>query len=75
MTTAVVSSLDDDFLGEKTIVTDSKVLYVSFDTKEEANYLCAILNSRLIGEIIEAYTIDVQKGVDIVKNMALVTKS
>ena len=69
MTTAVVSSLDDDFLGEKTIVTDSKVLYVSFDTKEEANYLCAILNSRLIGEIIEAYTIDVQKGVDIVKNI------
>jgi len=69
MTTAVISSLDDEFLGDKTIVTDSKVLYVSFNKKEEANYLCAILNSRLIGEIIEAYTIDVQKGVDIVKNI------
>jgi len=69
MTTAVISSLDDKFLGDKTIVTDSKVLYVSFEDKYEANYLCAILNSRLIGEIIEAYTIDVQKGVDIVKNI------
>lgn len=69
MTAAVISSLENDLLGKKTVVTDSKVLYVSFDSKEEANYLCAILNSRLIGEIIEAYTIDVQKGVDVVKNI------
>jgi len=69
MTSTVISSLNDEFLGNKNIVTDSKVLYVSFDSKEEANYLCAILNSRLIGEIIEAYTIDVQKGVDIVRNI------
>jgi hypothetical protein len=69
MTAVVISSLKDEFLGEKIIVTDSKVLYVSFDSKEEANYMCAILNSRLIGKIIEAYTIDVQKGVDIVKNI------
>jgi hypothetical protein len=69
MTAVVVSSLDDEFVGKKTIVTDSKVLYVSFENEKEANYLCAILNSRLIGEIIEAYTIDVQKGVDIVKNI------
>ena len=69
MTTTVISEIDDEFLGRKTIVTDSKVLYVSFDEKEEANYLCAVLNSRLIGKIIEAYTIDIQKGVDIVKNI------
>jgi len=69
MTAAVISSVNDPFLGDKTIVTDSKVLYVPFDSREEANYLCAILNSRLIGDIIEAYTIDIQKGVDIVKNI------
>jgi len=69
MTATVISSLNDKYLGDKTVVTDSKVLYVSFDNKEEANYLCAVLNSRLIGKIIEAYTIDVQKGVDIVKNI------
>jgi hypothetical protein len=69
MTTTVISNIDDKYLGDKTVVTDSKVLYVSFDDEYEANYLCAILNSRLIGEIIEAYTIDIQKGVDIVKNI------
>lgn len=69
MTAAVVSSIDDEYLGNKLVLSDSKVLYVSFETEEEAHYLCGILNSRVIGEIIEAYTIDIQKGVDIVKNI------
>lgn len=69
MTATVVSSINDTFLGEKLVLSDSKVLYVSFQTEEEAHYLCGILNSRIIGEIIEAYTIDIQKGVDIVKNI------
>ena len=69
MTAAVVSSIDDEYLGKKLILSDSKVLYVSFETKEEAYYLCGILNSRIIGDIIEAYTIDTQRGVDIVKNI------
>jgi hypothetical protein len=69
MTAAVVSSVDDKYLGNKLVLSDSKVLYVSFETEVEAHYLCGILNSRVIGEIIEAYTIDIQKGVDIVKNI------
>jgi hypothetical protein len=69
MTATVVSTHNDKFLGDKMIVTDSKVLYVSFDSLQEAHYLCGILNSRIIGEIIEAYTIDTQRGVDIVKNI------
>lgn len=69
MTAAVVSSVNDKYLGSKLVLSDSKVLYVSFETEEEAHYLCGILNSRVIGEIIEAYTIDIQKGVDIVKNI------
>ena len=52
--------IDDEFLGKKNVVTDSKVLFVSFDTEEESHYLCGILNSRIIGDIIEAYTIDTQ---------------
>ena len=71
MTAAVVSSVDDKFLGKKIVLSDSKVLYVSFETEREAHYLCGILNSRIIGDIIEAYTIDTQRGVDIVKNIAI----
>jgi type I restriction-modification system DNA methylase subunit len=69
MTATVVSSVKDEFLGDKIVVCDSKVLYVSFDNELEAYYLCGILNSRMIGDIIEAYTIDTQRGVDIVKNI------
>ena len=69
LTSAVISSIDDEYLGEKPIVTDSKVLFVPLNNKNEAYYLCGILNSRVIGEIVEAYTIDTQRGVDIVKNI------
>jgi len=71
MTAAVVSTIDDSILGEKIVVTDSKVLFVSLESELEAHYLCGVLNSRLIGKIVEAYTIDVQKGVDIVKNIRI----
>jgi hypothetical protein len=71
MTAVVVSQIQDPVLGLKTVVTDSKVLFVSLESEQEAYYLCGVLNSRLIGEIVESYTIDVQKGVDIVKNIAI----
>lgn len=71
MTAAVVSTVNDKFLGNKIVVSDSKVLYVSFDNELEAHYLCGILNSRVIGDIIEAYTIDTQRGVDIVDNIKI----
>jgi hypothetical protein len=69
MTATVVSTINDPFLGVKTVVSDSKVLYVSFDTETEAHYLCGILNSRIIGDIIEAYTIETQRGIDVVHNI------
>lgn len=71
LTSAVISNLDDEYLGNKTILTDSKVLFVPLNNRNEAFYLCGILNSRIIGEIVEAYTIDTQRGVDIVKNIKI----
>ena len=71
LTSAVISSMDDEYLGNKQILTDSKVLFVPLNNKNEAYYLCGILNSKTIGEIVEAYTIDTQRGVDIVKNIKI----
>lgn len=62
----VISSIDDQYLGNKLVVTDSKVLFVPFDSEDEAHYLCAIINSKPIETIIKAYTIDTNKGTDIV---------
>ena len=34
-------------------------------------YLCAVINSPIVAKIIEAYTIDTQRGVDILNNIAI----
>ena len=67
----VVSSISDDFVSDKKVVTDSKVLFVSFDTENEAHYLCGVLNSEIIEQIIQGYTIDTNRGTDVVKNIRI----
>ena len=67
----VVSTITDDFVTDKTVVTDSKVLFVSFSSEDEAHYLCGILNSTIIEQIIQGYTIDTNRGTDIVKNIRI----
>lgn len=71
MTAAVITPVNDPFLGRKNVVVDSKVLFCSFDNEEEAHYLCGLLNSHSIVSIVNAYTIDVQRGVDILENIAI----
>lgn len=67
----VVSSITDDYVHDKTVVTDSKVLFVSFANEMEAHYLCGILNSSFIEKIIQGYTIDTNRGTDIVANIKI----
>lgn len=67
----VVSSIDDEYVGNRIFVVDSKVLFVSFDTAEEAYYLCGVLNSADIEWIIRCYTINTNKGIDIVENIRI----
>jgi hypothetical protein len=71
MTACVISSINDVYLGKKVVVVDSKVLGCALETNEEAHYLCAIINSPIITKLIEAYTIDTQRGVDILKNIRI----
>ena len=71
MNCCVVSSLDCPYIGKKLVVTDSKVLSTSFDNKNEAYYLCGVLNSSEIEEIIQGYTISTNRGIDIVKNIRI----
>lgn len=73
MNCCVVSSLDSPVIGKKLVVTDSKVLSTSFDDKNEAYYLCGVLNSSEIEEIIQGYTISTNRGIDIVKNIRIPT--
>ena len=69
MNCCVVSTINCSHIGEKLVVTDSKVLAASFDDKNEAHYLCGVLNSKEVEEIIQGYTISTNRGVDILKNI------
>ncbi|WP_135853565.1 DNA methyltransferase family protein [Halorussus salinus] len=42
---AVVSTVEDDDLGEKQVVPGDHFMFVAADSEEEAHFLCALLNS------------------------------
>jgi adenine-specific DNA-methyltransferase len=42
---AVVSAVADDDLGEKTVVPGDHCMFLATDAREQAHFLCALLNS------------------------------
>ncbi len=52
---AVISNVNDEFLGNKMILPNEKIMYVSFDDEEEAYYLCGILSSTLVANCVKSY--------------------
>lgn len=67
----VVSSIDDPYLGNKLVVTDSKILFVPLDSEFEAYYLCGVINSEQVETIVKSYTISTNKGTDVVDKIAI----
>lgn len=52
---AVISSVNDRYLGEKNILPNEKIMYVSTDDETEAYYLCGILSSTIVAECVKSY--------------------
>ncbi len=48
---AVASSFNDGFIGDKILIPDNTIGYISFDDLDEAFYVCAILNSNFAKKI------------------------
>ena len=71
MKSCVVSTINHEGLGDKTVLTDSKVLFLSFDSEDEAYFVCGILNSANIEIVIQNYTINTNRGIDIVNNIKI----
>lgn len=59
------------FSEDKPIVVDSKVLMLGLYDFDEANYVCGILNSRDVVAIIDSYAISTNRGVDVLKYLAI----
>lgn len=52
---AVISNVNDEYLGDKMILPNEKIMYVSFDDEDEAYYLCGILSSTLVANCVKSY--------------------
>ena len=53
--TAVISECKDIYLGEKLLIPNEKVMYISTDDEQEAYYLCGILSSDPIAFAVKSY--------------------
>ena len=69
----VVSNVDDHMLGKKTIMPDNTIGSISFNNKKEANYVCALLNSTYIKNILESQSSKSKWGISIqmIKNIPI----
>ena len=55
MISSVISSINHELLGNKLVIPDHNVLMTPFNTREEAHYLCGILNSKIVNDFVVAY--------------------
>ena len=71
MTSAVISSKNDKFLGRKIIIPDCKLMLVPFNDEKASHYFCAILNSSISRFIVNSYCVGTQLAPHILKNIAI----
>ncbi|MBI4548382.1 MAG: N-6 DNA methylase [Ignavibacteriae bacterium] len=54
---AVVSSQESDHLGKKVVIPDHTVIAISLENEDDANYVCAMLNSSPSQFIVTGYVV------------------
>ena len=59
------------FSKDKIIVVDSKVLMLDVYNEQEAYYVCGIINSPNIIEVVDGYAVSTNRGVDVLKYIAI----
>ena len=68
---SVPNSNTDIFTDDKIIVVDSKVLMLDVYDESEAYYVCGIINSPNITDVIDGYAVSTNRGVDVLKYVAI----
>lgn len=59
---AVVELIDDPLLGRRPVVPQETCVLVACDTSDEAHYVCAVLNSAVVGALVSACSVQGGKG-------------
>ena len=67
---AVISSHNNEQLGEKIVVPDHTVVAVSLESESEAHYICAVLNSTPAQFVIRGYVV-LHPSPHVLKNISI----
>jgi hypothetical protein len=59
---AVVEEADYPLLGRRTAIPQETCVLIAVDTADEAHYICAVLNSALVGFLVGAHSVGGGKG-------------
>lgn len=59
------------FSRDKEVVVDSKVLMLGLYDEMEAYYVCGIINSQNVIDVIDGYAIETNRGVDVLRYIAI----
>jgi len=59
---AVVEPVNDPWLGPRPVVPQETCVLVACNSADEAHYLCAVLNSSLVGSLVAAHSVAGGKG-------------
>jgi SAM-dependent methyltransferase len=62
---AVVSDVNDKFIGKKKVMCDNTIGYFSVNTEVEAYFICGILNSKKVGDALESRSSKSKWGISI----------
>jgi len=68
---SVPNAEPDLFTDDKIIVVDSKVLMLDVYNEMEAFYVCGIINAPIVTEVVDGYAISTNRGVDVLKYIAI----
>ncbi len=70
-TCAVISNLNNSYLGQKLIIPDHRLITIPFKTKTEASYVCGILNSTISQYIVNIYVVSTQISTHVLENIRI----
>jgi hypothetical protein len=62
ITAAVVEPLDDPVLGLRPVIPQETCVLIAVDSPPEAHYLCALLNSAIVGFLVASHSVRGGKG-------------
>ena len=70
---AVIEEINEPVLGKKNVIPDGTIYFMPFQHRDEAHFVCALLNSELVGKFLSARSGKSKRGLSkkVVEQLAL----